>query len=193
METKSEHSPGTNIIVLAVIWIAFMVAILSNQKVRDFVFALFGYKRPVVFENIVLISMPEGDFFKVKFHFDKKPEVYDLAVSPFSSGMFFAATDFGLFISSDSGRNWYHLDLPEEIGNRTPVYRVFFNLKEPSQMSILVFKNGAGIIYTTSDNFYSLNKIFELSPDVAKEIVGNRDISVILPAGFGQYLIGTSN
>lgn len=193
IEEKIKGGNAKNIIVLVVIWLSFFLAILSNEKARNFIYSIFGYSKPNYFEDVLLISKSGQEFSKAKIYFDAKPDVYDVIASPFSSGMFFASTNYGIFVSSDNGQGWYHLDLPKDIGVRTPVYRVFFNLKDPTEISILVLTKDSGLIYKTNDNFYSLKKSFEISADVAKKIIDDRSITTILPTGNNQYLIGTSN
>ncbi len=191
-ESKKEGGDGLkNIIVFAVIWIALLSAIFANSNVRKFFSSFFTSSKISSYGDIIIVSPSKDVFSSAAFHFNKKVNVYDVVQSLTDPDYFYAATDSGLFISYDKGFNWYHLNLPKEIGDTAPIYRVFTNSRFPSQISVLIFKDDNGAIYATNDNFYSIIKSFEISKETAQKLVKDRTVSVILPAG-DKFIVGTT-
>lgn len=106
-------------VVLAVVLMAFASFIIANPAVENFLSSAFSRKAPV-YQDIVVVSPSDNVFNNAKFYYDKKPKINDIAESGADSKTFFAATDYGIFISYDSGLDWYHIDFPATIGAATP-------------------------------------------------------------------------
>lgn len=104
-------------------------------------------------------------------------KIFDLKGSLNDSRVFYAGTDRGLFISGDSGVNWYEqADSEKNINSSQTVYKIEPNRFNPAQIFISVFGGGRGRVYETRDNFSSLEPIFDI-PDQAVydlEAAGNQ-------------------
>lgn len=97
-------------------------------------------------------------------HFNKKINISDVVVSPDDPDLMYAASNRGLFVSRDGGKNWYSIsDLERKIDTKTNVYKIFIN--PPQEIFISVFKDGKGIVYRTLDNFFSLDNVFEIDKE----------------------------
>ncbi len=194
MAEKPAPKPGgthLNIAVLVIIWVTFMIVVLSNPSVRKFLSSLItppgGY-----YQDVIVISPSDNVFKNSKVYYDKKPDIYDIAQSQSNQSKFWAATNYGLFVSSDGGLSWYHFDLPKAIGAETPVYRIFTDPQSATEISILILNSNNGIIYTTNDSFYSFVKSFEITKDLAAKIASDRNISTIIPTSNNGFVVGTT-
>ena len=97
-------------------------------------------------------------------HFNKKINTSDIVVSPSDPDLMYAASNLGLFVSRDGGKNWYSFsDLEKKIDVKTKVYKIFIN--PPQEIFISVFKDGKGIVYRTLDNLFSLDNVFEIDKE----------------------------
>ena len=188
-EKKPSGGNLGNIFVLVVIWGSLFALILSNQNIKNYFSSLLGSSAGKSYENVLLVSPSKNVFSKAKIYYGKRPQINDIAQSLSNPAMVFAATNYGIFVSYDGGLDWYHQDLPEGVGGETPVSKIFTNPARPSEISILILNGNNGIIYTTGDNFRSLNKSFELSKEVFQQLAGNGSISNIVPAG-NKFIIG---
>jgi len=192
---KPKPSGGThiNIGVLLIIWGTLILIVLSNPDVRKFISSLIGGGSKVEsYQDVMLFSPSKNIFTNSKVFYDKKPDVYDIIKSPYAQKNFLSATNYGLFLSSDNGTSWNHLNMPKEIGTETPVYRIFYNPQSALEVFILVFKDGNGMLYMTNDNFHSFAKSFEITKELVNKMAKNRSISTIIPTGDNGFIIGTS-
>ena len=79
-----------------------------------------------------------------------------------AGGLLFAGSTGGLLVSKDGGKNWYPWDdLEKQIDNRTAVYDIARNPSRPGEAYIAAFGNGAGAVYRTTDNFFTLTRIWD--------------------------------
>lgn len=193
MAEKEAPKGGThkNIAVMAIIWITFIVVVFSNPAIQKYFKNIFTGSKYGYYGDVIFLSPSKNVFTNGKVYYDKKPDVYDIVMSPFNKNHFLAATNYGLFLSSDNGLNWYHFDLPKTIGTEIPIYRIFTN-PQSQEISILILDGENGIIYTTSDNFYSLKKSFEINKKEAVQIIKDRTISTIISMGSGKFILGTT-
>ncbi len=133
------------------------------------------------------ISDSRGNFQKTEIHFNQSVDIFDIETAKNALDnvpLIFAGSNRGLFISRDNGLNWHNFsDVEHKINSDSQVYKILFNPVSPSEGFISVFYADKGAIYGSRDNFFSLEKIFE----VDGEAVYDFDIN-------GQNLIlGLSN
>ncbi|MBI5401320.1 hypothetical protein HZB05_00635 [Candidatus Wolfebacteria bacterium] len=185
-----KHNPLVSLVVFVVIWFTFFLVVFSNANVRKFISNLFAFSKKGFYQDVIFVSDEKNEFSGAKFYYEKKPDVNDVAQSLLNPRTFFAATNYGIFVSYDEGLDWYHIDLPKEIGAAIPVSRIFTNPNDYSEIYFLILDGDNGVIYSTRDNFYSVKKKFEIKGDVIDKIIGNRSISTIFPAG-DKFIIGT--
>ena len=111
------------------------------------------------------------NFQKAKIHFNKSIDIFDIKVSPDNPELIFAGSNHGLFISRDGGLNWYNFsDLEQNITSNATVYKILF---ANGQSYISIFQNNKGIVYKSQDNFFSLEKIYEIEDEAVYDIAVN--------------------
>ncbi len=189
-EPEKKHNPLISLIVFVAIWFTFFLVVFSNANVRKFISNLFAFSKKGFYQDVILVSNKKNEFSGAKFYYEKKPDVNDVAQSLLNPRTFFAATDYGIFVSYDEGLDWYHIDLPKEIGATVPISRIFTNPRNYSEIYFLILDGDNGVIYSTNDNFYSVKKKFEIKGEIVDKIIGNRSISTIFPAE-EKFIIGT--
>jgi len=118
-------------------------------------------------EKVMGISDSRGNFQKTEIHFNQSVDIFDIEISENTASgapLIFAGSNRGLFISRDNGLNWYNFsDVEHKINSDSQIYKILFNLNKPSEGFISVFYQGKGAIYKSQDNFFSLEKIFEIN------------------------------
>ena len=78
----------------------------------------------------------------------------------FSNRTFYAGTDQGILISKDNGLSWYNFtDLQKNIDGVTVIYDFAFNPVDGSIYASGV-KNGHGVVFKTTDNFFTATPIW---------------------------------
>ena len=117
--------------------------------------------------KVIGISDSQGNFKSAEIHFNQSVDIFDIEISKnVSNGapLIFAGSNHGLFISRDNSLNWYNFsDVEHKINSDSQVYKILFNPNSPSEGFISVFYQGKGVIYKSHDNFFSLEKIFEVN------------------------------
>ncbi len=163
---------GLGFIVVILIWgglifFLFNTPLLSELSGGDFFGSGLLSFNGVLSEQKGIIDVLGGSQ-GATVHFSKKIDIWDIEVSPEDSNLIFAASNSGLFISRDAGLNWYNFsDVEHKINSNGAIYKILFNnLKGNSSEKFLsVFRNDKGIIYESRDNFFSLEKIFEIDKE----------------------------
>ncbi|MBN2197667.1 hypothetical protein JW698_00495 [Candidatus Wolfebacteria bacterium] len=105
------------------------------------------------------------DFQSATVYFDKKINILNIEFFPEKPEFIFAGSNKGLFISKDSGLNWYNFsDIEYKINSNSIVYKILFNkINDCSfEQFLSVFFDGKGVIYKSNDNFFSLEEIFKI-------------------------------
>ncbi|HDH31364.1 MAG TPA: hypothetical protein ENH26_01160 [Candidatus Wolfebacteria bacterium] len=128
-------------------------------------FSVLDFSNDNYQEGIITISEDKENFQSAAFYFNKPVDIFDIKVSAIDSNLLFAGSDKGLFISRNNGSDWYAFsDLEKKIYS-AKVYKILtgVNSDEKGEIFVSVFKNGKGMIYRTFDNFFSLEKIFEIN------------------------------
>lgn len=182
-----------NIIVIVVIWGAFILLLLNNVAIRKVLSSIFsglaGSSKIVALKNVIFLS--ENNIISgANFYSKATVNIFDIVQSPANPKLFYAATSSGIFASSDGGINWYKINIPKELEKST-FYRIFINPKKPFEISLVAFENNKAMLYRTKDNFYSISKLFELDNDTLEKMAKGKSISTIAPAD-GKFIIGTS-
>jgi len=113
-------------------------------------------------ENAIVLMDGGGNLEKAQVHFNTAVNIFDVAIGSLA----FAGSNHGLFISRDGGLNWYNFsDIEKKINSDSQVYKILFNPAKPSEAFISVFSGNKGVIYKSSDKFFSLDKIFEITSE----------------------------
>ena len=94
-------------------------------------------------------------------HSSLKPDIFEIQNSPFDSSVLYAAASRGIFISRDSGKNWYDWSDLEKKIDGAAVYKIVFDKNAGGRAFVAALKNNRGYVYETKDNFFSLNLIFD--------------------------------
>lgn len=130
----------------------------------------------------------KADFQKANIHFNKSIDVFDIKISSNNPQLIFAGSNHGLFVSRDAGLNWYNFsDLESSINSNTVVYKILFESKT-NQAYISVFQNNKGTVYKSKDNFFSLEKIFEIQDEAVYNFDVNGD-NLYLGLSNGRLLL----
>ena len=187
---------GFGFVVIILIWGGLLYFLTSGSFLTDIgadklfasVFPSFASgssnsSEPSGIKGIITIfdENNKENFQATEIHFDKSIDVSEIKVSPNNPKLVFAASNYGLFISRDAGLNWYNFsDFEHNIDSNTIIYKILF-ANDKSYIS--VFKNNQGIVYESSDNFFSLKKLFEIQGEAAYDF----DVSG------GNLYLGLSN
>ncbi|MEE8131546.1 MAG: hypothetical protein V3T98_00645, partial [Candidatus Paceibacterota bacterium] len=140
-------------------------------------------------EGIISVSEDKENFQAAAFHSKNPVDIFDIKVSATNPNLIFAGSDKGLFISRNGGMDWYNFsDLEGEIDS-AKVYKI---LTSRSEIFISTFKNGKGTIYRTLDDFFSLEKIFEISDEAVYDFAFSGN-SLYLGLSDGRILIYSIN
>ncbi len=167
-----KEEKGFGFVVIILIWGGLLYFLFSTPLLSEFTGNKFlgssllslnsGLNEQ---EEVISIFYDDNkeNFQKAKIHFNKSIDVFDIKVSSDNPELIFAGSNHGLFVSRDSGLNWYNFsDLEQNINSNTTVYKILF---VDGQSYISVFQNNKGIVYKSQDNFFSLEKIFELEDE----------------------------
>lgn len=191
----AQEDPGSNVIkdviIMFVIWGLFLAMIMSNARMRNYIFSLVGLTGKTAAYNDVVFLRQNNVFRGASLYADKRPNVYDIVLSPWSADMFFAGTDAGIYVSGDRGESWRRLDaLSREIGEDVESLKFFTDLRNPSQLSFLVLRGGKAVVYHSNDNLNSVFKDYEIDAEAMKKIFPGRVVSSEASAD-GIDIIGT--
>lgn len=178
-----------NPIVLAVIWLAAIGALFSSSTIRDAIFSGFRSTKTDNFSDVIVINQ-NGETRNTAFHAKERADINSIIQSPTNSRTFFAGTASGLFVSNDSGNNWFPIGLPESIGKDAVIYNLSTNPQNPFEISMVIVKDNQATIYKTTDNFFSIQKAFEINSDQLKALAVDRSFSTAISTG-GLNIIGT--
>lgn len=190
-EKPSGINPILSIIVLLVIWLTAISFIWGNNGIRDFFSNIFHFSPQInTYNDVVVTAYNNGSFGKANFSASGRVNINDIASSPNSPYIFYAATDNGIYMTSDSGNTWAKITLPKDIDSNINAQRIFTSSRRPSEISFLIMNSSGATVYSTEDNFSSVQKTFSVDKDNLKSIVGSRTISTILPLG-DRFIIGT--
>lgn len=122
--------------------------------------------------GVVNVFDDKGNLENAVFHTGKDIDVYDIKATAANSSRIFAGTNHGLFVSRDNGSNWYEFsDAEHLITPDVKVYKIFFDSKGDGFIS--VYGKGRGFVYRSPDNFFSLDKIFEVKDETAYSMEGD--------------------
>lgn len=134
-----------------------------------------------------------GNFVSAAVHAPRNPDI-TVIDSNLRDGLLFAGSSAGLLVSKDGGKNWYQWsDLEKRVDDRTAVYDIVRNPGRPGEAYLAAFGRGAGAVYRTTDNFFTLTKIWDyetlapyaLAADGANLYLGLSD-GRVLRYGFGD-------
>ncbi len=160
---------GLGFLVVLLIWggllyilfynTSFTLNFLGNSSLAS---SLSSFRKALNSQKeIIGIFNKDGDFENATIHFNKKIDILDIKISPQDPKLIFAGSNQGMFVSRDGGLNWYSfLDVEHKIDSYTRIYKILFDSSEMAFIS--TFQNNKGIVYKTQNNFFSLEKIFEL-------------------------------
>lgn len=105
------------------------------------------------------------NFETAKINFNGEVDVSDVENFPDDSRTFFAVSNRGPFVSRDNGFNWnVFSDSKKKINSGVVVRGVSF-ASSTKHGFLSVSDDGKGIIYKSSDDFHSLEKIFEIEDE----------------------------
>lgn len=108
------------------------------------------------------VSEDAKNFETATIHFNGEIDVSEVKNPPNDPRTFFVVSDRGLFISRDNGREWnVFSDSKKKIGSGAIIRGISF-VSSPERGLLSVSDGGKGIVYKSSDNFRSLEKIFEI-------------------------------
>jgi len=189
-EKKTGNGSFTNIIVLLVIWVAIFSLLLENKGIRKFILSPFNSAQVNTYNDVVSVVDKNGAIKQINFYSSSKVDVNDVIQSLNNPYLFYAGTSNGIYASNDAGTTWRKIDFPKDINNSMAVERIFTNQNRPYEISFLVFDVDRAMIYTTVDNFFSIRKSYEINKESLKSVIGDRNISTIIPAG-NSFIIGT--
>lgn len=189
-EKKIGGNSFTNIIVLLVIWVAIFSLLLANKGIRKFILSPFNSSQVSTYNDVVSIVDKNGAMKQINFYSSGRVDVNDVVQSLNNPYLFYAGTSDGIYASNDAGVTWRNIDFPKEMNNSMTVERIFTNQSRPYEISFLVFDGDRAIIYTTVDNFFSIRKSYETNKESLKSVIGDRNISTIIPVG-DSFIIGT--
>jgi len=167
-----EEGNGLGFIALIVVWgglfyLIFFTPLISGTSGNHFLAsALSSFSRvsDTQQKEVIAIFNKEGNYKKTNLHFNKSVDILDIEASPIDSSLIFAGSNQGLFVSKDSGLNWYNFsDVEHKINSDAKVYKIAFNPNKTTEEFISVFYGNKGTIYKSRDNFFSLEKIFEIN------------------------------
>lgn len=124
-----------------------------------FVAAPVGISRS---SGVLAVSMDGGvSFAPAALHAPRNPDIIVIDSQPAGS-LLFAGSTGGLLVSKDGGKNWYQWnDLEKQIDDRTAVYDIMRNPSRPGEAYVAAFGRGTGAVYRTTDNFFTLAKIWD--------------------------------
>lgn len=115
--------------------------------------------------QVIFLNNASGEIEPVFWHSSLKPDIFEIQSSPFNDVILYAAASHGLFVSRDSGKNWYPWsDLEKKIENAA-IYKITFDKNASGRAFVAAFKNNRGYVYETRDNFFSLNPVFDSSSE----------------------------
>ena len=166
-------------IVLILIWGSLLYSLLYLLPTADYVKGNFLASTLSTIDDtfnkqtgIVNIVDGDGDLEGAVFHSGKDLDVYDIKMIPGKPEKIFAGTNHGLFVSRDKGSNWYQFsDAEHLIGPDAKVYKILFDSEGSGFVS--VYGKGRGFIYESSDNFFSLDKIFEVENEAVYDLAAD--------------------
>lgn len=182
-----------NIIVILTIWGVLVFILFGNSTIRNYIFDIFPFFKTTPKADISKSSVfiyNGNNFASANFYGGEKTGIFDIAQSSVNSNIFYAATDSGIFMSNDGAQNWYRLNLPKEFESMQ-ISRIFINYLRPYEISFLVFQKDRAILYITRDNFFSVDKLFEINRDTIKGFANDKTANIVKPAFNGNILIGT--
>ena len=111
--------------------------------------------------QVIFLSNAIGENEPAFWHSSLKPDIFEIQNSPFDSSVLYAAASRGIFISRDSGKNWYDWSDLEKKIDGAAVYKIVFDKNAGGRAFVAALKNNRGYVYETKDNFFSLNLIFD--------------------------------
>jgi len=173
MENQSENmGKGFGFVAIILIWgglLYFLLngSLLPNLTGSEFLGSVLISLNGNLKEQKEIIGVLYDDnkenLQEAKIHFNKPIDIFDIKVSPDNPELIFAGSSYGLFVSRDSGLNWYSFsDLEQNINSNATVYKILFS---DGQSYVSAFQNNKGAIYKSQDKFFSLEKIFEIEDE----------------------------
>lgn len=166
-------------LVVALIWGSLFYSLLYLLPTSDYVRDNFLASALSVIDDtfnkqagVINVFNDKGNLENTVFHIGKDIDVYDIEAAAGSADRIFAGTNQGLFVSRDKGINWYQFsDAEHLIGSDAKVYKILFDEKGKGFVS--VYWKGRGFVYESSDNFFSLDKIFEVEAETAYDFASD--------------------
>lgn len=140
-----------------------------------------------VLNQVIFLSNARGENEPAFWNSSLKPDIFEIQSSPLNSNVLYAATGRGLFISRDSGKNWYSWSDLEKKIDGAAVYKIVFDKNVNGRAFIAAFKNNRGYVYETKDNFFSLNPVFDSVSEVVYSLELARD-SLLIGLSDGRIL-----
>lgn len=183
------------ILVIIIIWGGLMILLFSNSSSRGFLTKIFPFLKTAQKTEISQTSIfiyNGNNVAPTNFYGGEKTSIFDVAQSRNNPSIFYAATDSGIFVSTDNAQNWHRITLPEELADKT-ISRIFINYSRPyDEISLLVFERKNVILYITRDNFFSVEKSFEISQPTIEGFAKDKSATIIKPMFNGNIMIGTA-
>lgn len=143
-------------------------------------------------KGIIGISEDKKNFQPANFHFEKSVDIFNIEASIIDHNLIFAGSNKGLFVSRNGGLDWYVFsDLEKEIDS-SEVYKILTGAEQNNEIFISAFKNNKGAVYKTTDDFFSLEKIFEINDEAVYDFVVSGD-SLYFGLSDGRILIYSIN
>ena len=166
---KIKNGGASKILVLIIILGGLLALVLGGLKTSGIFNKVFVIESNPQ-NNIMGYAYKAEEVKSSFFHFEKSVDIYQIIKSPTNSNLFYAATNRGIFFSQDNGKNWYPFsDFDKKIDQNTKIYKI---VKKPNseEMFVSAYKNNKGIIYQSSNGFFTLNKLIEFNYDIPCEL-----------------------
>lgn len=137
-----------------------------------YVSGLFGFESGVRGkEGIISISLDGGRTFESAAVHSGAVNINDIERSLVNASLVYAATDSGLLLSRDAGRNWYaYEDLEGVLDSGTVIHDILVNPSSPSEIYLATSRSGKSIVYVTRDNFFTLIPVFDTDRGAIQEL-----------------------
>ncbi|MEK7555276.1 MAG: hypothetical protein AAB516_00415 [Patescibacteria group bacterium] len=199
-ENKSGGNKTGDAIVIVLIWGGLATMLFNflpsiNFPNNSLASAFSVFNPPAesrYYKEIISISKDKENFQNVAFHSENQADIFDIKASVASSDLFFAGSDNGLFVSRNGGLDWYVFsDLEKEIDS-SEIYKILTGAEQNNEIFISAFKNNKGVVYKTTDDFFSLEKIFEINDEAVYDFAISGD-SLYFGLSDGRILIYSIN
>lgn len=139
-------------------------------------------------KGIVSIFEDKKNFQPVNFYFEKSADIFNIEASTVDHNLLFAGSDMGLFVSRNNGLDWYAFSDLEKVIDSAEVYKILTSAERKNKIFVSAFKNGKGAVYKTVDDFFSLEKIFEINDEAVYDFAISGD-SLYFGLSDGRILI----